>query len=59
MHVVGETGSTEVAELLIRYGALPDLRNEVCTKSSAILILIGEHKIFGQMYPSEYFYQPI
>ena len=37
MHIVGETGSTEIAELLIRYGALPDLRNEVCTKCSVIV----------------------
>ena len=29
MHIVGETGNTEVAELLIRYGALTDLQNKV------------------------------
>lgn len=31
MHIVGETGNTEIAELLISYGAQIDLPNEVHT----------------------------
>ena len=55
MHIVGETGNTEVAELLIHYGALTDLQNEVCTTTHAGIshkTFIGVHEMHGQMYPN-------
>ena len=49
MHIVGETGNTEIAELLMRYGALTDLQNEVCTLGAEVNTVVSRASTHSQV----------